>query len=162
MKVFVAGATGVIGRRLVPLLVESGASVTGVARSPVKAEGLRKQGAVAVELNLFNPADVEVAVAGHDIVINVATSIPSGSRIFMPGAFNENGRIRREASQNLASAAIATRARRFIQESFAPVYPDRADEWIDESVQISLPSMSCRCWMRSPRLMSSRRAGVQG
>jgi nucleoside-diphosphate-sugar epimerase len=54
----------------------------------------------------------------------------------LPGAFNENARIRWEASHNLASAAIAARAQRFIQESFAPVYPDRGDEWIDESVPI--------------------------
>jgi nucleoside-diphosphate-sugar epimerase len=57
-------------------------------------------------------------------------------KALMPGAFNENAKIRREASQNLASAAIATRAQRFIQESFAPAYPDCGDEWIDESVAI--------------------------
>jgi nucleoside-diphosphate-sugar epimerase len=57
-------------------------------------------------------------------------------RALLPGAFNENARIRTEASQNLASAAIATRAQRFVQESFAPVYPDRGDDWVDESVAI--------------------------
>jgi 2-alkyl-3-oxoalkanoate reductase len=136
MKVFVAGATGVIGRRFVPMLVQSGAQVSGVARSAEKASQLRKQGAEPVRVDLFDPAAVEAAVAGHDIVINVATKIPSGFRLIMPGAFNENARIRTEASQNLASAAIATRARTFIQESFALVYPDRGDEWIDESVPI--------------------------
>jgi len=136
MKVFVAGATGVIGRRLVPMLVNSGAQVSGVARAPEKASQLRKQGAKPVRVDLFDPAAVEEAVAGHDIVINVATKIPSGFRMMMPGAFNETARIRSEASQNLASAAIAARARTFIQESFAFVYPDRGDEWIDESVSI--------------------------
>lgn len=136
MKIFVAGATGVIGKRLVPLLVDAGAQVTGVARSAAKARQLQKQGARPVRVSLFDPAAVEQAVAGHDIVINVATSIPSGAKLLLPGAFNENIRIRREASQNLASAAIATRAKRFIQESFAPVYPDCGDDWIDESVSI--------------------------
>lgn len=136
MKVFVAGATGVIGRRLVPLLVQSGAQVSGVARSPEKARQLEDQGAFGVKVDLFDPAAVEAAVAGHDVVINMATRIPSGVRAMVPGAFNENARIRTEASQNLASAAIATRSRVFIQESFAPTYPDRGDEWIDESVPI--------------------------
>ena len=136
MKVFVAGATGVVGRRLVPLLVESGAEVTGVARSDAKAAQLEKQGAAPVRVDLFDPAAVDSAVAGHDAVINMATHIPSGMKILKPGAFDENARIRTEASQNLALAAINTRARTFIQESFAPVYPDRGDEWIDESVPI--------------------------
>ena len=136
MRVFVAGATGVVGRRLIPLLVDAGAAVTAVARTDAKAEQLRKQGATPTKVNLFDPAAVEAAVAGNDAVINVATKIPSGARVLIPGAFNENIRIRTEASQNLASAAIATRARVFIQESFAPAYPDRGDEWIDESVPI--------------------------
>jgi nucleoside-diphosphate-sugar epimerase len=136
LKIFVAGATGVVGRRLVPLLVESGADVTGVARSDAKAAQLEKQGAAPVRVDLFDPAAVDSAVAGHDAVINMATHIPSGMKILMPGAFDENARIRTEASQNLALAAINTRARTFIQESFAPVYPDRGDEWIDESVPI--------------------------
>src|SRR5687767_3080861 len=137
MRIFVAGATGVVGRRLVPLLIDAGSEVTAVARSPAKARQLRKQGAEPVTVDLFDPAAVEAAVAGHHTVINLATSIPSGVRVMLPGAFDENARIRREASQNLASAAIAARAQRFIQESFAPVYPDRGDEWIDESVPIA-------------------------
>jgi 2-alkyl-3-oxoalkanoate reductase len=136
MRVFVAGATGVIGRRLIPLLVDAGASVTAVARTAQKAAQLKKQGATTKKVDLFDPAAVEAAVAGNDAVINIATKIPTGMRMFLPGAFNENIRIRTEASQNLASAAIATRARIFIQESFAPAYPDRGDEWIDESVPI--------------------------
>ena len=136
MKVFVAGGTGVVGRRLVPLLVGAGATVTAVARSDAKAAQLNKQGATPVRVDLFDPPAVDAAVAGHDAVINVATKIPSGIRILMPGAFRENIRIRTEASQNLALAAINAGARTFIQESFAPTYPDRGDEWIDENVTI--------------------------
>lgn len=136
MRIFVAGATGVIGRRLVPLLVNAGSEVTAVSRSAKKSAALRKQGATPITVDLFDPAAVEAAVAGHQTVINMATRIPSGMKVMLPGAFHENIRIRREASQNLASAAIAARAQRFVQESFAPVYPDRGDEWIDESVPI--------------------------
>ena len=136
MRIFVAGATGVIGRRLVPLLVNAGSEVTAVARSPEKAEQLRRQGATPVTVDLFDPPAIIDAVAGHNTVINVATNIPTGLKLLMPNAFAENIRIRREASQNLALAAIEARAQRFVQESFAPAYPDRGDEWIDESVPI--------------------------
>jgi nucleoside-diphosphate-sugar epimerase len=118
------------------LLVDAGANVTAIARSDAKAARLRKQGATPKKVDLFDPPAVEAAVEGSDAVINIATKIPPGLKSLIPGAFRENIRIRTEASQNLASAAMATRARVFIQESFAPVYPDRGDEWIDESVPI--------------------------
>ncbi len=136
MKIFVAGATGVVGRRLIPILVDAGSEVTAVARSPRKAAQLKKLGATPVKVDLFDPAAVEEAVMGHNTVINMATRVPSGMKAMLPGAFDENSRLRTEASQNLASGAIAARAQRFVQESFAPVYPDCGDEWIDESVDI--------------------------
>jgi nucleoside-diphosphate-sugar epimerase len=56
---------------------------------------------------------------------------------FLPGAWRENDRLRRDASAILTHAATATGVNRFIQESFAPVYPDRGDEWIDETTPIA-------------------------
>jgi 2-alkyl-3-oxoalkanoate reductase len=136
MRIFVAGATGVIGRRLIPLLVGAGSEVTAVARSRAKGDQLTKQGATPVTLDLFDAQAVKEAVAGHHTVINVATHIPSGLRGLIPGAFAENIRIRRVASKNLANAAISARAQRFVQESYAHAYPDLGDEWIDEEVPI--------------------------
>lgn len=66
MRVFVAGATGVIGRRVVPLLVQAGHSVTGMARSEEKRSRLKQQGAEATEVDLFDPDAVTRAVSGHD------------------------------------------------------------------------------------------------
>lgn len=136
MNIFLAGATGAVGRRLVPLLVGANHTVTGVARSDAKALSLRLQGAKPITLDLFDRPAVAAAVTGHDVVINMATHIPTGAKAMLPGAFNENNRIRREASTNLADAASAAGVSRFIQESFAPVYPDRGDEWVDETVPI--------------------------
>ena len=93
MKIFVAGATGVIGRRLIPLLVDAGSEVTAVARTKAKAKQVEKQGARPVEVDLFDALAVKDAVAGNSTVINMATSIPSGLRVFLPGSFNENIRI---------------------------------------------------------------------
>ena len=88
MRIFVAGATGAIGRRLVPLLVNAGSEVTAVSRSAGKSEQLRKQGATPVTVDLFDPAAVEKAVAGHHTVINMATKIPTGMKAMLPGAFD--------------------------------------------------------------------------
>ena len=136
MRIFVTGATGVIGRHLVPLLVDKGHRVTTVARSPEKALRLEALGARPVQVDLFDPAALLSAVADHDAVINLATHIPPSSRAFMPGAWRENDRIRREASRNLVDAALAAGASRFIQESFAGAYPDRGDRWIDETTPV--------------------------
>jgi nucleoside-diphosphate-sugar epimerase len=137
MKIFVSGATGVVGRRLIPRLVASGHDVTAIARTPGKAHVLLRAGARPLTVDLFDHARLAEAVAGHDTVINVATHIPPLSLAMLwPAAWAENDRIRKIGSANLVDAAIAGGAQRFVQESFAPVYPDCGDRWIDETVPI--------------------------
>ena len=140
-RIFVTGATGVLGRRAVPLLVGAGHLVTAVFRSPEKAAWLREQGAEPVEADLFEPAAVRAAVEGHDVVVNLATKIPPPSRAARPSAWTEGERIRTEASRNLVDAALAAGAERFVQESIAFLYPDRGDAWIDEDVPIDPPAL---------------------
>jgi nucleoside-diphosphate-sugar epimerase len=87
-----------------------------------------------VEVSLFDREALTRAVSGHQAVINVATRIPpSATRMMLPGAWKENDRIRREGSANLVQAARSAGAERFIQESFAPIYMDGGDRWLDES-----------------------------
>jgi nucleoside-diphosphate-sugar epimerase len=134
VRIFVAGATGVVGRRLVPLLVAAGHDVTAIGRSPERRAALARAGATPVEVSLFDRAALARAVAGHQTVVNVATRIPpSATRLMLPGAWRENDRIRREGSGNLGQAARSAGAERFIQESFAPIYVDGGDRWLDES-----------------------------
>jgi len=133
MRIFVTGATGVVGRRVVPLLVQAGHEVTGVARTPEKAAGVERAGAKAVSVDLFDPAALRSAVAGHEVVINLATAVPNGARMLLPGGWRGMDRIRREASRLVAEAALAGGAERLIQEAFAPIYEDGGDRWIDES-----------------------------
>jgi nucleoside-diphosphate-sugar epimerase len=138
MKIFLTGATGVVGRRLVPLLRNAGHEVTAVARTAERRAGPERQGATAIELDLFDPDAVRRAVAGHEVIVNLATHIPhSTGQMFLPGAWRENDRLRRQASATLANAAIATDVSRFVQESFAPVYPDCGDLWIEETTPIA-------------------------
>lgn len=137
MRIFIAGATGVVGRRVVPALVDAAHQVTAVVRSPERRAQLETRGAHGITVNLFDPESLARAVRGHDVVINLATHIPPMSRLFLPGAWRENDRVRRQGVSNLVGAAIAAGAGRFIQESFAPIYPDRGAEWVDESTPLS-------------------------
>jgi nucleoside-diphosphate-sugar epimerase len=137
MKVFLTGASGVIGRRVVPLLVRQGHQVMAVAHTAEKRLAIERQRALATDVSLFDAHALNDAVAGYDVVVNLATHMPaSAARMFLPGAWRENDRIRREGSHNLVNAARAAGVQRFVQESFAPVYPDRGAAWIDESVPI--------------------------
>jgi nucleoside-diphosphate-sugar epimerase len=114
--------------------VQAGHSVTALGRTPEKRAYLQGAGAHPAEVDLFDPASVERKLAGHDVVINLATHIPhSGTAMFLPGAWRENDRIRKHGSRILADAAIASGVPRFIQESFALMYADAGEAWIDET-----------------------------
>jgi len=137
VKIFVTGATGVVGKRLIPQLLEAGHDITAIGRTQKKRLALELKGARAVELDLFDAAAVRRAIAGHDVAINLATHIPpSLIRMLVPGAFRENDRIRNLASSILVDASLAGGVEWFIQESFAPVYPDCGDLWIHENTPI--------------------------
>jgi nucleoside-diphosphate-sugar epimerase len=137
MRVFLTGATGVIGRRVVPLLLEQGHTVTAGQRAESRRPMPWKNEIRVVPVDLFDPATLAPAVRGHDAVINLATSIPSSTvKMLFRSAWRMNDRIRREGSRNLVEAALAGGVRCLVQESFAPTYPSRGDEWIDESVAL--------------------------
>ena len=75
MRIFLTGVTGVVGRRLVPLLQNAGHELTAAVRSPVARAELATKGVRAIEVNLFDSGAVSRAVAGHDVVVNLATHI---------------------------------------------------------------------------------------
>lgn len=138
MRVFITGATGVIGSRAVPRLVSAGHQVSALARSAANREALRQMGAVPAEADLFDVASLRRAMSGHDAVINLATHMPpSAKQMMLPWAWKANDRIRREGSAAVATAARAEGVERMVQESFAPIYVDRGDEWIDESTPVA-------------------------
>jgi len=139
VKVFVTGATGVLGRRAVRRLIDAGHDVTGVARSAEKAAQLRRAGAEAAEIDLFDPAAVKAAVAGHETACNLATSVPPVARVAMPGAWAENDRIRTEVSANVVDALLANGGQRLVQEALAFVYRDGGDRLLDEDSPVEPP-----------------------
>ncbi len=138
-SVFVTGATGVVGRLLVPSLVAAGHRVTAVGRSADKRAELERLGARAVPLDLLDGEAARRALADADaeVVVNLATHIPSSAlKMMLPWSWKENDRIRRDGSAALVDAALAAGVRRFLQESFAPIYEDAGDAWIDETFPV--------------------------
>jgi nucleoside-diphosphate-sugar epimerase len=132
MKYFVAGGTGVIGRRTVRLLADAGHDVTVLSRSADNDRTIADLGSRPVRADLFDADDLVVATAGHDAVINLATSIPSMRRAARQSAWVTNDRIRTDGVDILVSAARANGIDRYVQESITFTYVDGADRWIDE------------------------------
>jgi nucleoside-diphosphate-sugar epimerase len=120
MRIFLAGATGVIGVRLVPLLVAAGHQVTGMTRSPGKVDGLRALGAEAVVADVFDAAALRDAVvaARPDAVLHELTDLPDEASS-IPAFRAANARIRRQGTANLLAAARAAGATRFLAQSVA-------------------------------------------
>jgi nucleoside-diphosphate-sugar epimerase len=120
MRIFLAGATGVIGSRLVPLLVADGHRVAGMTRSARKVDALRSLGAEPVVCDVYDAAALEAAVVSFqaDTVLHELTDLPDD--LDSVSRFSEaNARIRREGTSNLLAAARAAGAPRFLAQSVA-------------------------------------------
>jgi nucleoside-diphosphate-sugar epimerase len=125
MKIFLAGAGGVIGRRLTPLLVKAGHDVTGTTRAADKVAVVKALGAQPVVVDVFDADALMRAViaAKPDAIIHQLTDLP-----FAPGtpryaeAQARNAKLRVEGTRNLDAAARAAGVRRFVAQSIAFIY----------------------------------------
>jgi NAD dependent epimerase/dehydratase family len=121
MRVFVAGASGAIGTRLVPQLLEAGHEVTGTSRSPRNAERIRALGAEPVVLDLLDPGAVRRAVleTEPDAIVHQATALADAGFSRKPDrTLAETNRLRREGTEALLSAAAEAGVSRLLAQSF--------------------------------------------
>ena len=128
MRVFLAGAYGAIGRRLIPLLVKAGHEVTGTTRSPESAEKLAKAGVHPAVLDVFDAPALAAAVrsAAPQVMIHQLTDLPREfDQARVSAAYPANARIRIEGTRNLITAAQRACVRRFIVQSIAFAYAAR-------------------------------------
>jgi UDP-glucose 4-epimerase len=136
-EIVITGSTGVIGRRAVRELLAAGHRVTGVTRSARGRQRLESLGAHAVDADVFDEASLRRAFDGAHAVVNLLTHVPGADRMADPSAWEENDRIRTQASAAIARAAQAARVRRLVQESIAFVYADGGDAWLDEDAPVA-------------------------
>jgi nucleoside-diphosphate-sugar epimerase len=134
MKIFLAGASGAIGRRLTPLLLAEGHQVTGMTRNPQTARALEAAGLIAVVVDVYQ------ANALRRIVMNARPEIVIHQLTDLPHAFDEaelaaspprNARIRVEGTRNLIAAAQAASVRRFIVQSIAFGYASGVEPYAE-------------------------------
>ena len=124
MRVFVAGATGVIGRELVPRLVAAGHEVHGQTRTEAKRELLRGLGAVPVVADALDADRVAdaVAAARPDVVVHQLTAIGEMDTRHPARSFAATNRLRTEGTDHLLAAARAAGVRRFVAQSHVLAY----------------------------------------
>jgi len=138
--IFLAGATGAIGRRLVPQLLDAGYDVFGTTRSSDKARDLDAAGVHAVVVDVFDRDALKRAVieANPDVIIHQLTDLPPAVDPSRASEFAaRNARIRREGTANLMRAAMAAGAKRIIAQSIAWAYA-AGNEPHDESAPLDL------------------------
>lgn len=136
MRVAVAGATGVIGRHVVPRLLERGHSVRAIVIKEDEAAGLRRMGVDAVIGDLLNPPTLVPTLSGCDVALHLATAAPKPGK---DANLLLNDRIRREGTANLIEACHANNVQRYIQQSIAFLTGGTA-EIVDESAPLLTPT----------------------
>jgi len=158
LRVFLAGAAGAIGRRLVPLLAASNFTVVGTTRDRARAEQLRAAGIEPVIVDMFEAEAVlrAVVAAKPDVVIHQLTDLP---QVFDPLAMDvaraRNARLREEATPNLMRAAQAAGAKRAIVQSICFVYAAGPQPHV-ETDAIDSPSV------QAMETVALHTAGVEG
>jgi nucleoside-diphosphate-sugar epimerase len=120
MKVFVAGATGAMGKQLVPRLVAAGHEVVGMTRSESKKEMLYELGATPVFADALNPDEVAGAVgrARPDVIVHQLTAIAGLDMRHFDRDFALTNRLRTEGTDHLLAAGRAVGVRRFVAQSY--------------------------------------------
>jgi nucleoside-diphosphate-sugar epimerase len=165
MKIFVAGAGGVIGRRLVPMLREAGHSVVGTTRSIDRAEALRLLGAEPVVVDVFDADALAQAVkaAAPDVIIHQLTDLPAAPGT--PG-FEEtrsrNSRLRIEGTANLMKAAKAAQVRRVIAQSVAFSYAPSGKPHVETDKLAAAPDNEPYSTVRGVTALETAVTGTPG
>jgi nucleoside-diphosphate-sugar epimerase len=138
VRVYVTGATGVLGQSAIVSLLADGHEVTGLARTAEKADAMRELGATPSQAHVFDVDEMTAALRGFDAVCNLVTHMPVGRAGVRRSAWKVNDRLRIEGSRVVAAAAREAGVRRLVQESVSFMYSDGGDDWITEDSPLSV------------------------
>ncbi|HYN92204.1 MAG TPA: NAD(P)-dependent oxidoreductase, partial [Thermoleophilaceae bacterium] len=124
MRVFLAGASGAIGRPLIPRLTAAGHEVTGMTRSEARAEEVRAAGARASVVDVFDRDALRTAMAeaAPDVVLHQLTALPDRMNFRKADLYAATNRLRTEGARNLIDGARTAGASRFVSQSIAFAY----------------------------------------
>ena len=147
MRIAIVGATGVLGRAVIPLLLEREHTVRALVRSTAKARAvlppnieLNEGDLLASDIEQLLPAFLE----GREAVFHIATAIPRD--MSAPHAWDANTRLRTDGVRILLQAALKAGAKQYIQQSITMAYPDHGDEWITEDMPLdAAPDRAAVC-----------------
>jgi nucleoside-diphosphate-sugar epimerase len=163
VRVVVSGGTGVIGRAAVRSLLTAGHDVDVLSRSTANTVLIEQLGARPRLGDLFDPASLEAAYAGADVVVNLASHVPIGYAAAWPGAWRQDDALRAEAVAHVVVAARAAGVRRVIQHSMSFLYADHGDSWIREPDPIDITRATEPCAVGESHVLgfgTSSHAGV--
>ena len=145
MQIFITGATGVLGKTVVPGLLADGHVVYALSRSDMNTEVLERLGAKPVPADLFDAQALGQALAGceAEAILHLATRIPPAMQMGRRSAWQENDYIRREGARALVEAALfAGTVSTFLYPSYALIYPESGDRWIDAETAPVQPAVN--------------------
>lgn len=130
MRVALVGATGVLGRNVIPMLMENGHAVRALVRTEAQARHLQHAGVDTALGDIFESGTLLPVTSSADVVLHLATAIPrEGSR----ATWATNDRIRREGTRNLLDASIRNGVPRYVQQSITLLYGNSTDTPANES-----------------------------
>lgn len=139
-RVLVAGATGVLGREVVPRLLARGHIVRAIVRRPADAGLLLARGVEVTQGDLLDARSLGGAAWRCDVALHLATAVP---RPGAPPDFTLNDRIRREGTLNFLAECAARGVERYVQQSITLIYGDHGDAVVDERTKIDPPGLAC-------------------
>lgn len=143
MKIAIIGATGVLGRALIPRLLQKQHEILAISPHPEKASSLYGESLkTAFGDMLASDEQLATLLHGFDAVLNLATAIPAQSEMSKEGAWDKNNQLRKEGTPRLIKAVLAAGVKILVQQSITMTYPDMGENWISEDAPIESPAVA--------------------
>lgn len=137
MRIAVIGASGVLGRHVVPMLLERGHDVHALVRNPAAFPVPRHSRLSLWTADILIPESLDNGLSGCEAVLHLATAIPKGGTT---PDWSANTAVRTAGTRNLLRVAASAGLRRYVQQSIAMIYKDAGAAWIDESAPMAPPN----------------------
>jgi 2-alkyl-3-oxoalkanoate reductase len=143
MRIAIIGATGVLGRAVIPRLLQKQHEILAISPHPEKASSLYGDSLKTAFGDMLAPDEqLATLLRGFDAVLNLATAIPAQSEMGKEGAWDKNNQLRKEGTPRLIKAILAAGVKILIQQSITMTYPDMGEAWINEDAPVESPAVA--------------------